>query len=61
MLGTDAPYLIPYSMGKPFPRFNEPAFLTHVLSLAAKAYKVSSSELAQVLHKVNFYRKILIL
>lgn len=33
MLGSDAPYLTPFNMPKPFPKHNEPAFLPHTLVL----------------------------
>jgi len=49
LLGTDAPYLLPFSMGKPFPRFNEPQFLPHILSVVAKLYKKSSHEIAYII------------
>eukprot|EP01090_Pellita_catalonica_P019914 TRINITY_DN6911_c0_g3_i1.p1 TRINITY_DN6911_c0_g3~~TRINITY_DN6911_c0_g3_i1.p1 ORF type:complete len:476 (+),score=115.98 TRINITY_DN6911_c0_g3_i1:1288-2715(+) len=47
MLGSDAPYLIPFSMPKPYPKFNEPAYLPHVLVIAADAMGVSIAELAE--------------
>lgn len=31
LLGSDAPYLTPFNMNKPFPRRNEPGFLGHIL------------------------------
>jgi len=46
MLGSDAPYLIPFSMEKPFPKWNEPAYLQHVLVLAAQSMGVPYQELA---------------
>lgn len=47
VIGSDAPYLIPFSMGKPFPKFNEPAYLPHVLVLAAECMNVDVSTLAE--------------
>jgi len=46
MLGSDAPYLIPFTMEKPYPKFNEPAYLHHILVLAAQCIGCSVQELA---------------
>jgi hypothetical protein len=46
LIGTDAPHLIPFTMPKPYPRDNEPAFLPHVLVTVAECMGKTVEEIA---------------
>lgn len=48
LLGSDAPYLTPFNMPKPFPRRNEPGFLPHVLVGVAEACGQSLESMAAI-------------
>ena len=47
MVETDAPYLLPRDLpGKPANRFNEPAYLPHILQTIARHQDKPASQLA---------------
>jgi hypothetical protein len=47
LIGSDAPHLIPFTMPKPYPRDNEPAYLPHVLVTLAECLGLSLHEVAR--------------
>jgi TatD DNase family protein len=47
LIGSDAPHLIPFTMPKPYPRENEPAYLPHVLVTLAECLGLSLDEVAR--------------
>ncbi|KAL6072821.1 Hydrolase TatD [Balamuthia mandrillaris] len=47
LLGSDAPYLTPFTMPKPYPKYNEPAYLPHVLVAVASALNLSIDEVTK--------------
>jgi hypothetical protein len=47
LIGSDAPHLIPFTMPKPYPRDNEPAYLPHVLVTLAESLGLSLHEVAR--------------
>jgi len=46
VLGSDAPYLTPFNIPKPYPKHNEPMFLPHTLSKLAECLNTSLLEVA---------------
>lgn len=48
ILGSDAPYMLPFTMGKPFPKFNEPAFLPYILIMLSQLLELSFEKVAEV-------------
>jgi hypothetical protein len=45
--------MIPYTMPKPYPKHNEPAYLPHVLEALAQVFGVGPAEMAQLLEQVH--------
>lgn len=58
VIGTDAPYLTPFNMEKPFPPHNEPSTLPHVLIKLAECVKVNVTELARITTEVKLLSHI---
>jgi len=48
MVGSDAPQLIPFNMPKPYPRFNRPCTLPHVISILASLFKMPVQQVASL-------------
>jgi len=46
LISSDAPHLIPFTMPKPYPKENEPAFLAHVLVTVAECMRRPIHEVA---------------
>jgi TatD DNase family protein len=47
LIETDAPFLIPRNLPKPWPNYNEPKNLTYVVQKLAQCYSVSTDEIAK--------------
>jgi Tat protein secretion system quality control protein TatD with DNase activity len=52
-VSTDAPYLTPFNMGRPFPRYNEPQYLPFVYSKIASILGTSINDLVSQVNKVK--------
>jgi TatD DNase family protein len=47
LIETDAPFLLPRNMPRPWPDNNEPSYLPYVVKKLAECYSVSTDEIAQ--------------
>jgi len=46
IIGSDSPYLTPFTMSKPFPKNNEPQFLPHVVMMLSQCLNISVEEVS---------------
>lgn len=47
LIETDAPFLMPRNIPKPWPKFNEPSLLPYVVKKLAQCYSVSTDDIAK--------------
>lgn len=53
VLGSDAPYLTPFNMKRPFPAKNEPQFMGHILVKIAQLLERDEREVAEITTEVQ--------